>query len=74
MIDTTFIQKNLYNDLPPLDLVIRTSGEMRVSNFMLYQSSYAEYYFTDVLFPDFNSCEFDKAIIEFNRRSRRFGG
>lgn len=74
IVDTSFIQKNLYNDLPPLDLVIRTSGEMRVSNFMLYQSSYAEYYFTDVLFPDFNSSEFDKAIVEFNRRSRRFGG
>lgn len=69
-----FIQKNLYQDLPPLDLLIRTSGELRVSNFMMYQASYAEFYFTDVLFPDFNEEEFDKAIISFNKRDRRFGG
>lgn len=73
-IDEVFIQKNLYNDLPPLDFVIRTSGELRVSNFMMYQSSYAEYYFPKVYFPDFNSKEFDKAIEEFGKRNRRFGG
>lgn len=73
-IDEEFIQKNLYNDLPPLDFVIRTSGELRVSNFMMYQSSYAEYYFPKVYFPDFNSKEFDKAIEEFGKRNRRFGG
>lgn len=73
-IDEDFINKNLYNDLPDLDLVIRTSGELRISNFMLYQSSYAEYYFPEVLFPDFDDKEFDKAILEFNNRSRRFGG
>lgn len=69
-----FVQKNLYQDLPPLDLVIRTSGEMRVSNFMLFQSSYAEYYFPETLFPDFDRKEFDKAIDAFNHRDRRFGG
>lgn len=68
------LYKNLYQDLPPLDLVIRTSGEYRLSNFMMYQASYAEFYFTDVLFPDFDSKEFDKAIICYNNRDRRFGG
>ena len=60
--------------MPPLDFVIRTSGEQRISNFMLYQSSYAEYYFPQTYFPDFTEDEFDKAIIEFNKRNRRFGG
>lgn len=69
-----FIQHNLYQDLPPLDFVIRTSGELRTSNFMPYQSSYAEYYFPKILFPDFDNAEFDKAIEEFNKRNRRFGG
>ncbi len=69
-----FIQHNLYQDLPPLDFVIRTSGELRVSNFMMYQASYAEFYFPEVLFPDFDEKEFDKAIEAFNNRNRRFGG
>ena len=69
-----FVQKNLYQDLPPVDLMIRTSGEYRLSNFMMYQCSYAEFYFPDVYFPDFNKEEFEKAILEFNRRNRRFGG
>ena len=73
-IDEEFIQKNLYQDLPPLDYVIRTSGELRLSNFMMWQASYAEFYFPKVYFPDFNSEEFDKAIIESNKRNRRFGG
>lgn len=73
-IDEDFIQKNLYQELPPLDFVIRTSGELRLSNFMVYQASYAEFYFSDVLFPDFDNEEFDKAIVEFNNRNRRFGG
>ena len=64
----------LYQDLPPLDFVIRTSGEERISNFMLWQSSYAEYYFPLTLFPDFDNKEFDKALEEFNKRNRRFGG
>ena len=66
--------KYLYQDLPPLDLVIRTSGEYRLSNFMLYQASYAEFYFADKYFPDFKKEDFDKALIEYNKRKRRFGG
>ena len=73
-INEELISHNLYQDLPNIDFVIRTSGEMRISNFMLWQSSYAEYYFPDTLFPDFNSDEFDKAIIEYQKRNRRFGG
>ena len=69
-----FIQENMYQNLPPLDYVIRTSGELRLSNFMMYQASYAEFYFPKVYFPDFNNEEFDKAILEFNKRNRRFGG
>ena len=68
------VNSYMYQDLPPVDFVIRTSGEMRISNFLLWQSSYAEYYFPKVYFPDFNEEEFDKAIIEFNKRKRRFGG
>ena len=64
----------MYQDLPPLDFVIRTSGELRLSNFMMYQASYAEFYFPKTYFPDFNEKEFDKAILEFNKRNRRFGG
>ena len=73
-INPEYIMKNLYQDLPMLDFVIRTSGEQRISNFMLFQASYAEFYFTDVLFPDFTPEEFDKAILAFNKRDRRYGG
>lgn len=73
-INKEMFYKYLYQDLPPIDLLIRTSGEMRLSNFMLYQSSYAEIYFTDVYFPDFNCDEFDKALLEFSKRNRKFGG
>lgn len=66
--------KYLYQDLPPVDFLIRTSGEERVSNFMLYQIAYAEMYFPETYFPDFNEQEFDKAILEYNKRDRRFGG
>lgn len=72
-IDKISFNKYLYHDLPPVDLLIRTSGEYRISNFMPYQISYAEFYFTDVLFPDFKEDEFDKAIDSFNNRDRRFG-
>ncbi len=65
--------KYLYNDLPPLDYVIRTSGEYRLSNFMMFQASYAEFYFPKINFPDFNNDEFDKAIEEYKTRNRRFG-
>ena len=65
---------NLYNKLPPVDFVIRTSGEQRISNFLLWEASYAEYYFPKVLFPDFDEKEFDKALEEFENRNRRYGG
>lgn len=60
--------------IPDPELVIRPGGESRISNFLLWQSAYAEYYFTDVLWPDFGPEELEKAIAEFNRRNRRFGG
>jgi undecaprenyl diphosphate synthase len=56
-----------------IDLVIRTSGEKRISNFLLWQCAYSEFYFTDVFWPDFDEFEFDKAIEEFQNRKRRFG-
>lgn len=61
-------------DLPPLDLLIRTSGEVRLSNFLLWQAAYAELHFTDVLWPDFDEAAFGAALAEFARRQRRFGG
>lgn len=66
--------KYLYNEIPDIDLLIRTSGEFRISNFMLYQISYSELYFPDTLFPDFKEKDFDKAIEVYNSRDRRFGG
>ncbi len=60
--------------LPPLDLLIRTSGEQRLSNFMLWQAAYAELYFTDLLWPDFNGDALVQALAEFGRRDRRYGG
>jgi len=73
-LDTIDFNKYLYNDLPPVDLMIRTSGENRISNFMLYQLAYSEFYFTDVYFPDFTESEYDLAVVEYNKRKRRFGG
>ena len=73
-LDEINFNKYLYNDLPNLDLLIRTGKEIRLSNFMLWQAAYAELYFTDTLFPDFNELEFDKALEEYTRRDRRFGG
>lgn len=61
-------------DLPEVDLMIRTSGEQRLSNFLLWQLAYAEFVFTDVLWPDFNEDELDKAIWMYQNRDRRFGG
>ncbi len=67
--------KFLYTaDMPDPDLIIRTSGEMRVSNFLIWQGAYSEFYFTDTLWPDFNKKELNKAIEEYSRRERRFGG
>ena len=59
---------------PPVDLIIRPSGEQRISNFLLWQGAYAEFVFMDVLWPDFTPGDLDRAIAEFQRRSRRFGG
>lgn len=61
-------------NIPDPDLIIRTGGEKRLSNFLIYQSAYAELYFTDALFPDFTDEEFDKALLDFAARERRFGG
>lgn len=58
----------------PIDILIRTGGEHRISNFMLWQASYAELFFTDTLFPDFGASELEKIISDFSRRTRRFGG
>ncbi|ETA81705.1 polyprenyl diphosphate synthase [Youngiibacter fragilis] len=70
--ETTFT-RYLYQDLPPVDFLVRTSGEIRISNFMLWQLAYAEMYFTDVLFPDFDEACFDEALRVYQCRSRRFG-
>ena len=61
------------SDLPDPDLLIRTSGELRLSNYLLWQLAYTEFYFTDVLWPDFNKAELEKAIEYYNGRDRRFG-
>lgn len=67
-------ERYLYQNLPPIDLLIRTSGENRISNFMLWQISYSEFYFPKIYFPDFDEYEFEQAILEYNKRDRRFGG
>lgn len=69
------IADNLYTaGIPDVDLVIRPSGEYRLSNYLIWQCAYAEYYFTDTLWPDFSPKDLDAALIEFSRRNRRFGG
>ena len=69
------INANLYTQgIPDVDLIIRPSGEMRTSNFLIWQSAYAELYFTDVLWPDFSKKDFDNAIKSYSERCRRFGG
>lgn len=74
-IDDADIERNLYtNGLPDVDLMIRTSGEMRISNFLLWQLAYSEIYVTETLFPDFRRRHIFEAIIEFQKRDRRFGG
>jgi len=73
-IDEQSISDRLYTaDVPPLDLLIRTGGEQRISNFLIWQAAYAELYFTDTLWPDFEPATLDAAITEFGRRTRRFG-
>ena len=74
-IDEKLLNGLLYTgDAPDVDLLIRTSGEQRISNFLIWQSAYAEYYFTDVLWPDFSENDLEMAIEEFAKRGRRFGG
>nr|WP_314445655.1 polyprenyl diphosphate synthase [uncultured Sphingomonas sp.] len=74
-IDIAAIEGLLHTrDLPPLDLLIRTSGEVRLSNFLLWQAAYAELHFVDTLWPDFDEAAFHAALGEFARRQRRFGG
>jgi len=74
-IDENLINKYLYlPDVPDPDLIIRTSGEKRISNFLLWQSAYSEFYFTPVLWPDFDENEFLKALYDYQRRKRKFGG
>jgi len=63
----------MFQDLPDVDLMIRTSGEVRISNFLLWQISYAELYFPKCYFPDFNEEEYNKALLEYTKRDRRFG-
>ncbi len=73
-IDESIINQHLYtHNLPDVDLVIRTSGEHRISNFLLWQIAYAEFYFTDVLWPDFKEEDLYEAIISYQKRERRFG-
>ena len=61
-------------DMPDVDLLIRTANEMRLSNYLLWQTAYSEFYFTDVLWPDFGKKDIEKALIDYSRRNRRFGG
>lgn len=73
-LDEIEFYKYLYNDLPPVDLLIRTSGELRISNYMLYSIAYAELYFTDICFPDFDENEFDIALESYQKRNITKGG
>ena len=69
------IERYLYTEeIPPVDLVIRPSGEQRLSNFMIWQAAYAEFYYTNILWPDFKGSDLDKAVIAYSERNRRFGG
>jgi undecaprenyl diphosphate synthase len=74
-LDEGAIERELYtHNLPDLDLLVRTSGELRISNFLLWQSAYAEIYVTDTLWPDFRRTHLLEAVVDYQRRSRRFGG
>lgn len=61
------------SDLPPLDLMIRTSGELRISNYLLWQLAYAELYFTSIAWPDFKEEQLYEALLDYQKRNRRFG-
>ena len=74
-IDDKFIASQMYTDfMPDPDLIIRTSGEERISNFLLWQSAYSELYFDDTLWPDFDERCLERAVLEYQKRNRRFGG
>jgi undecaprenyl diphosphate synthase len=74
-LDEAAIDRELYTrDLPELDLLVRTSGELRISNFLLWQIAYAEIYVTETLWPDFRRLHLLEAIVDYQQRSRRFGG
>jgi undecaprenyl diphosphate synthase len=73
-IDEKTFSRYLYTaNIPDVDLLVRTGGELRISNFLLWQAAYAEYYFTKVLWPDFNASQIDKALAAYSQRQRRFG-
>lgn len=73
-VDEHLFSNLLYTkDIPDPDLVVRTSGERRISNYLLWQVAYAEFYFSEVLWPDFNRAELEKIIADFNTRERRYG-
>jgi undecaprenyl diphosphate synthase len=74
-LDEKSFARYLYTgDMPDVDLIIRTANEMRLSNFLLWQAAYSEYHFTDVLWPDFGKKDIDKALLDYSKRNRRFGG
>lgn len=74
-IDEGLFSNYLYTDgLPDVDLLIRTGDELRLSNFLIWQTAYSEYYFTEVLWPDFSKKEIEKALLSYSQRQRRFGG
>jgi undecaprenyl diphosphate synthase len=70
----SFYQYLFKPEVPPVDFLVRTSGEIRISDFLLYQISYSELYFTDVLWPDFSKKEIEKSLLNYEERQRRFGG
>jgi undecaprenyl diphosphate synthase len=72
--EKTFAEYLYTEGLPDVDLVIRTGGEIRTSNFLIWQAAYSEYYFTPVFWPDFNEAELEKALLAYTQRQRRFGG
>ena len=73
-VTSELISSNLYTDYPDPDLIIRPSGELRLSNYLVWQSAYSEFWFTDTLWPDFNGKHIEQAIDAYNKRERRFGG
>ena len=68
------ISENLYTEVPDVDLIIRPSGEYRLSNFLLWQSAYSEFWFSNIFWPDFKPEDFTRAILDYQNRNRRFGG